>query len=108
MCAFTTTNSVKVISSNSTLKRLAGDRNCRVVLLATINPVRKLVIGRDTIKLRGGLINNAGPRFTAIECHRGATVVAIDNVAVIRRIDPEVVMIPVRPVNFFPALAAIH
>ena len=95
MCTLTTAHRVKIIIINAVVIRLTKNGNGGIVLLPCINPIRELVVCIDAVKLRCWLVHNAGPGFTVVEGDGGATIVAIDHVLVVIRIDPVVMMITV-------------
>ena len=71
----------------------AGGSNAAALLLSTINPVRKLVVGDDVIELRGGLVIPGTPGLAAIHTDGRALIHGQrDNVGVLR-IDPDGVIV---------------
>ena len=107
MRTFATAHGKIILYSDSLVVTLAGDRDGGVVLLATVDPERRLIVGADAVKLRRGLVHDAGPGLAAVKGHGCATVVAVDHVLVIVRVDPVIVVIAVWRGHFFPGLAAI-
>ena len=67
-----------------------------------------LILGPDRRELGRGLIVLPRPARTAIERHIGAAVIRIDHVQVVARIDPVIVMVAVRGVDFLPGLATVY
>src|SRR2546423_5590279 len=65
----------------------------RVVLLCAVDVIRKRVIDRDVIKLRGRLVLLCRPRFSSVSRNRDAAIVRVPNSLRVRWIDPEPVMI---------------
>src|SRR6185295_12145771 len=80
-CTFATGRISPTAGANSAASQLsARNRNRRVVLLPSIDSIRKLVINVDAIKLRGGHVVLRAPALTAIKSYCRATVVGDDEV----------------------------
>ena len=73
----------------------ARDADVRVVLLRAVDVIRKRVVDRDVIKLRGRLIVLGRPGLAAIGRDAGAAIVRIRKALRIIGIDPEPMMIAV-------------
>src|SRR6266403_9400 len=85
----------------------ARRRDRGVVLLCGINAIGILVVGVDAIELRRRLVVNRRPGLAAVAAHAGAAVVAFDHTVRIGGIDPEVVVVAVRRLDFREARAAV-
>ena len=107
MSTFATARVKIIFYSDSPVVTLTGDRDGGVVLLAAVDPERRLIVSGDTVKLRGGLVHDAGPGLAAVKGHGCATVVGVDHVPVIVRVDPVIVVVAVWRGHFFPGLAAV-
>ena len=107
MCALATTHCEVILLTNTTVKRAAGDRHAGIILLSRVEPKRCLVVGNDTVKLCGRLVHDAGPRGATIEGYRGTTVVAVDEVLTVLRVEPHVMVITVWRRSLFEGLSAI-
>jgi len=68
----------------------------RVVLLACIQPVGELIVDIDLIELSSGLVGLRRPGPSSIKGDVRATVVRLDLDQRILRVDPRVVVVPVR------------
>jgi hypothetical protein len=66
----------------------AGRRRRTAVLLRTVDPVGKLIVYGDVIKLAGGLVVPGAPGFTGVARDDGALVAAHDHALRIIWIDP--------------------
>src|SRR4030088_3034958 len=55
----------------------ARDADVRAVLLRAVNVIRKRVVDRDVIELRGRLVVLGGPGFAAVGRDAGAAVVCV-------------------------------
>ena len=86
---------------------LARQADRPVVLLRAVDPVRLLVVRAHVVELRGRLVVDGRPRLRAVERHAGAAVIALDHPAGARRIDPEIVVVPVRGRHLDERLAAV-
>src|SRR5205807_3821052 len=86
----------------------ARDRDGAVVLLRAVEAVGKLVVGRDVVELRRGLVVHSGPGGAAVERYGGAAVVPLDHAARILGIDPQDVAVPVGDADARERLAAVH
>ena len=86
---------------------LARETDGPVVLLRAVDAVGPLIVGAHVVELRGRLIVDGRPRLPAVERHAGAAVVALDHAAVIRGVDPEVVIVAVRRGDLAERLAAV-
>ena len=84
------------MAARHTPRRQARDRNRRVVLLAGIEAVGKLVADIDLIELRGGLVMLARPCLATVERDVGATVIRLDENIRVVRVDPHIVVVAVR------------
>ena len=87
----------------------AGDADGTAFLLATIDPIGKLLVGGDMIELRGGLVVPAAPGAAAIHGDGGALVGGVDHDVRRFRIDPHALIIIAagRALVRCPVLAAI-
>ncbi len=63
------------------------------LLLAAVNPVRKLIVGDHVIELRGGLVVPGTPGLAAVDADGGALVAGEQDDARIFGIDPDGVVI---------------
>src|SRR5689334_18338396 len=86
---------VPIARSDSTFSRATRNAHGRIVLLRTVYVVRKIVVERDAIKLRRGLIL-LGPTPPAVVRNVRATVVAFDHAIRIVWRDPQIVIVAVR------------
>src|SRR5262249_35040825 len=69
------------------------DSNRPAFLLASVDPVRKSVIGDNVIKLRGRLVVPRAPRLSPVHCHYRALIAGDkDNLRVVR-VDPDSVIV---------------
>ena len=76
-------------------------------MLCSVNPVGKLIIDIQSVQLRCHLIVNRRPRIASIETDIGTTIVSLDHSLVVFRVNPQVVVIPMRRCNFLKTAAAI-
>ena len=67
-----------------------------VVLLRRVDPIGPLVVRRDVVELGRRLVVDCRPRPAGVEGHAGAAVVALDHPRRVVRVDPQVVLVPVR------------
>ena len=88
--------------------RRARHRNARVVLLRAVNAVRQLIVHVQMVILPRQLIVDRAPRVAAVKADTGAAVVSVDHPLRVRRIDPQIMIVPVRGRNIFPILAAVN
>src|SRR5713226_3523581 len=65
-----------ILARDAAASRAAGDAHGRVVLLSAVNVIRKIVVNRDAIELRSGLVLFA-PAPATVERDVRATVVAL-------------------------------
>ncbi len=107
VAAFAAPDVVPIWSVDCAIGASAGDAHGGVVLLRAVNVIRKAIVGGDVIKLRGGLVVNAGPALRAVGGNGGAAVVAVDKALGVCRIDPEAVIVAVRHAQRIKSLAAI-
>ena len=84
-----------------------GGTNGGVVLLRAIRMIGKVVVERDTIELRGGLVHDGRPGAAAVSGDVRTTVVRFDHAHRIIRSDPDAVIVAMRRWNRRVALAAI-
>src|SRR4030081_3280673 len=92
---FSITGWIPVLATDYSFVCPARDRDVGVILLCSVNVIRKSVINRYMVKLGGGLVVLCGPRFAAIGRDTRSSVVGIDQALSILRIDPQTVMITV-------------
>ena len=71
------------------------DANGAVVLLRAVGVIGEVLVERDAIELRGGLVLDGRPRFAAILGDGRAAVVGLDHALRIFGGDPEVVVVAV-------------
>ena len=76
--------------------------------MRTVNVIRKRIVDRDVIELRGRLIVLRGPGFPAVNRDTGAAVIRVADTIRILRIDPKTVMISVTRREQVKCLAAIN
>ena len=83
-------------------------RNTRrgIVLLRSADVIWKIGGRLDAVDLGRG-IALIGPRFAPIHRDRGAAVVAVDDPSRVGRVDPEIVVVRVRPADFRETGAAV-
>ena len=67
VCAFAAAMNLPVIASNAAVPRTAPDCNRRVVLLASVNSVLKLVVGIYPVELCGWLVVLPRPTGAAVK-----------------------------------------
>src|ERR1700722_432063 len=67
----------------------AGGSGRTAFLLATVNPVGKLVVGDDVIKLRGGLVVPGTPSGAGVDADGGALIAGQQNNLRIFGIEPD-------------------
>src|SRR5690348_3338740 len=91
---------------------LAAARRSRwtAILLRSVHPVWKLIVGYDVIKLPSRLVEPGTPRLAAVVRHNGALVAAQDHTLRIVLINPQLVIIGARRValEHAEALSSIH
>ena len=97
-----------VTLADEAVVRPAGDRNRTVVLLCTIKAIRLLIVGRDVVKLRRGLITLRAPRTAAVQRDGRAAIVAVDETVRIFRVDPHDVRVAVRHSHRRERAAAVY
>ena len=85
----------------------ARDADIRVVLLRAVDVIRKRVVDRDVIELRGRLVLQRRPGLAAIDRDARAAIVRVREPMRIFRIDPESVMIAMARGQELECLAAI-
>ena len=85
----------------------ARDGHRGVVLLGTVDAIRRLVIRDHVIELGRRLVVDRRPALTAVERDDRAAVVPVDDPLRIVRVDPEIVMVAVRDRHLHERLAAI-
>jgi len=84
-----------------------GDGNRGVILLCGIDAIGILVVGVDAIELRRRLVVDRRPGLAAVAAYAGAAVVAFDHPVRISRIDPEIMVVAMRRLNFREARPAV-
>ena len=73
--------------------RPTGNRYSRIVLLSPVDSVRKLIVGDNSVKLRGYLVALSRPRCSSIKRDIRTTIIGIDHYFRIHRIYPQVMLI---------------
>ncbi len=73
--------------------RVARNSDRRVVLLTRVEPIGKLVVDINLVKLGRRLVELCRPGFAAIECHVSSTVVRLDLNKRVFRIYPSVMIV---------------
>src|SRR5690606_1157458 len=68
---------------------------CRIVLLCTIDAIRKMIVGNNTVELCGRLVVICGPVFTTIKRNLRPSVITDDHPLIVLRRNPQVVMVAV-------------
>ena len=66
-----------------------------VVVLSAVDPVRLLVVHRQTEEVRSRLVIETRPGLTSVQRHSGSPVPSVDHSARVVRIDPKRMMVPV-------------
>ena len=89
------------------VRRPAQHRHARVVLLAAVKPVRELVVHREPVDLRGGLVLLRRPGLSPVEGDRSSPVVRGEHGLVVERVDPQVVVVHMRRLDRLPGAAAV-
>ena len=85
-----------------------ADAHRAVVLLAAVDPVRRVVVDGDAVELRRRLVVDRRPGRAAVRRHARAAVVALDHALRILRIDPQVMVVAVRHADGRERLAAVR
>ncbi len=83
-----------VARADAVSSRATRDAHRGIVLLRAVDVVWKIVVNRDAIKLRRGLVL-IGPASAAVERNVCAAVVALNHPVWIVRSDPEIVVVAV-------------
>ena len=91
----TTADIEPVPFGNAVVRGPAGDAHGRVVLLGSVDVVRKIIVESDAIELRRGLILFR-PAAAAIERDVGAAVVAFNHAIRIVGRNPQIVIVAMR------------
>ncbi len=86
--AFTAAHGVPVGAIDEAVVAARSNADGRVVLLGAINTIEKISVGSNVIELRGGLVVQGGPIFSAIHGDGCAAIVAVDHAIGIVGIDP--------------------
>ena len=85
-----------------------GHADGRVVLLSSVEPPGELLIHGEPIELGGGLVADGGPVLAPVERDHRAPVVRLHHDPGVVRIDPQVVVVPVRNADGLERLAGVH
>ena len=113
VAAFRVPHDVTIAPGDGPLVGAGRHADGGVVLLGSVHPVGKLVVGGQVVKLAGELVVDAGPTLPAVEGDAGAAIVALDHPSRIVGVNPKVVVVAVGrgdpvesapPVNGLPAL----
>ena len=88
----------------------AGDASRAAFLLSAAQPVRKGIVGRHMVHLRGGLVVPGTPRLAAVYRHHRALIAHQQNCFRIIRIDPDILIIVAArsAANTRPGLPAVR
>src|SRR5262249_41018996 len=70
---------IPVGSIDATHHRPACDSNSRVVLLGSVDVIRKVIIQSHAVKLRGWLVFDRAPASPAVKADLGAPIIADDD-----------------------------
>src|SRR6185312_1583132 len=84
---------VPILPSDAVVQGTARNAHGAPVLLATVNPVRKAVVGKHPVELPRWLVEVARPGPSAIQRDDATAVIALDHDFVVARIDPKVVIV---------------
>ena len=95
IAAFPAADVVKVALIDAAAGTRSGNRDRGVVLLRSVQPVGKSVVGSDVIELRGWLVVERRPAGAAVSGNRCSAVVAVDQTPRIVGIDPEAMVVTV-------------
>ena len=76
--------------------------------MRAVDAIEKIVVGRDVIELRSGLIVLRGPILAPVDGNGCAAVVAVDEAIRIFRINPERVMVAMRRVEPFEGFSGVN
>jgi len=85
----------------------AGNSYRRVVLLGTVDSIGKVIVGRDAVKLRGGLVEVGRKIDAVVVGNLCAAIVGHDKSFGIVRVDPQIVMVTVGSADRGEVLAAV-
>ena len=107
MCAFTATHIKIIFHPDATVFAPTRYTDRRVVLLTGVDTKRIEIVRRHPVKLRRRLVHDAGPGFATVKGHRRTTIIGIDHVLVVVRVDPVIVMVTMWRFHLFPGFAAI-
>src|SRR5882757_8441030 len=76
--ALAAANIVPIGAIDGAVRAGAGNADGGVVLLRSVDVIRKTVVGGHVVKLRGGLVVNAAPALRTVGRDSGAAVVPVD------------------------------
>ncbi len=107
VAAFAAPDVVPIRTVDSAVCAGAGDAHGGVVLLRSVDVVRKPIVSGDVIKLRGRLVVNAGPALRAVGRDGGAAIVPVDEALWVCGIDPKAVVVAVRHTQHVEGFAAV-
>ena len=86
--------------------RTRGYADRRIILLGSINVVRKIVVGGDAVKLRRRLIL-LRPTGGAVNAHVCTAIVSVDHPVWVIRTDPKIMIVTVRNADIRKSASAV-
>ena len=95
VAAFGVPHHVAIAPGDGSLVSAGRHADGGVVLLGSVDPVGKTVVGGQVVELGGELVVDAGPGVPAVEADAGAAVVPLDHPQGVVGVDPEVVVVAV-------------
>ena len=107
IAAFTAADLVKVALIDAAAGTRRGNRDRGIILLRSVQPVGKSVVGSDVVELRRWLVVERGPTGAAVGGNGCPAVVAVDQTPRIVGINPEAMVITMRRVDGVESLSAI-
>ena len=108
VAALRTSHGVAVAPRDSPLVRPRWHADCTVVLLRPIHSVWELRVGRHMVELRRHLVIYRGECLATVVADARPSIVSLYHPARVSRVNPQVVVVPVRRVHLYPCLAAVN
>ena len=100
-------NRIELGFINQTGVRAARDRDCGVVLLIAVDPVRKAGVHGHVVELGRRLVHISRPGLTAAVTDLGPTIIGNYHSLIILRRYPQIVMVAMRCIKCFKCFATI-
>ena len=107
MRTFSSCSFFPITFRNKSIRISMRNSNGRIVLLCSINSIRKMIVRRQSVKLSCWLIHIGTPIFASIKGNLSTSIITNNHSLIIFRRNPQIMMISMRSIVRFVCFSTI-